>query len=58
MILGSHDRRRQPSSAQDYRRVPDARIEILDGVGHTPVIEDPDTAGALLHGFALQTAPR
>ncbi|MEU0832788.1 hypothetical protein [Streptomyces sp. NPDC005969] len=38
--------------------VPDARIEILDGVGHTPMIEDPDTAGALLHGFALQTAPR
>src|SRR4029450_1134466 len=35
VIFGSRDRRWQPSSAQDYRRVPPARIEILD-VGHTP----------------------
>ncbi|MFE4329815.1 alpha/beta fold hydrolase [Streptomyces sp. NPDC056831] len=58
VIFGSQDRRWQPSSAQDYRRVPHARIEILDGVGHTPMLEDPDTTGALLHGFALETAPR
>ncbi|MDJ0384523.1 alpha/beta hydrolase [Streptomyces sp. G-G2] len=58
VIFGSRDRRWQPSSAQDYRRVPHARIEILDGVGHTPMFEDPDTTGALLHGFALETASR
>ncbi|MFD4761355.1 alpha/beta fold hydrolase [Streptomyces sp. NPDC058439] len=58
VIFGSQDRRWQPSSAQDYRRVPHARIEILDGVGHTPMLEDPDTTGDLLHGFALETAPR
>ncbi|MFK8843718.1 alpha/beta fold hydrolase [Streptomyces sp. Ac-502] len=58
VIFGSQDRRWQPSSAQDYRRVPHARIEILGGVGHTPMFEDPDTTGALLHGFALATAPR
>ena len=58
VIFGSEDRRWQPSSAQDYRRVPDARIEILDGVGHTPMFESPDTTGALLHGFAVETAPR
>ncbi|MEU7230253.1 alpha/beta fold hydrolase [Streptomyces chrestomyceticus] len=58
VIFGSQDRRWQPSSAQDYRRVPHARIEILDGVGHTPMFEDPDTTGALLHGFTLTTAPR
>ncbi|MEU7162452.1 alpha/beta fold hydrolase [Streptomyces chrestomyceticus] len=58
VIFGSQDRRWQPSSAQDYRRVPHARIEILAGVGHTPMFEDPDTTGALLHGFTLTTAPR
>ncbi|MFE3900286.1 alpha/beta fold hydrolase [Streptomyces sp. NPDC059153] len=58
VIFGSQDRRWQPSSAQDYRRVPHARIESLDGVGHTPMLEDPDATGALLHGFALETAPR
>jgi pimeloyl-ACP methyl ester carboxylesterase len=54
VIFGSRDRRWQPSSAEDYRRVPQARIEILD-VGHTPMFEDPDTTGALLRGFAADT---
>ncbi|ADB31419.1 alpha/beta hydrolase fold protein [Kribbella flavida DSM 17836] len=53
VIFGSADRRWQPSSAEDYRRVPRARIEILDGVGHTPMYEDPGTTGALLHQFAI-----
>jgi pimeloyl-ACP methyl ester carboxylesterase len=58
VIFGSRDRRWQPSSAQDYRRVPHGRIEILDGVGHTPMFEDPGTTGALLHGFAAETPSR
>ncbi|MFG2721509.1 alpha/beta fold hydrolase [Streptomyces sp. NPDC048416] len=58
VIFGSRDRRWQPSSAQDYRRVPHVRIEILDGVGHTPMVEDPDTTGTLLHGFVLEAASR
>ncbi|MFE5587081.1 alpha/beta fold hydrolase [Kitasatospora sp. NPDC056531] len=57
VVFGSQDRRWQPASAQDYRQVPHARVEILDGVGHTPMIEDPDTTGTLLHGFAVETAP-
>ncbi|MEU5693581.1 alpha/beta hydrolase [Actinosynnema sp. NPDC020468] len=52
VIFGSQDHRWQPSSAEDYRRVPHARIEILDGVGHTPMFEDPDTTGNLLRDFA------
>ena len=55
VIFGSRDRRWQPSSAEDYRRVPQARIEILD-VGHTPMFEDPDSTGALLRDFAVDTA--
>ncbi|MEU1509899.1 alpha/beta hydrolase [Kitasatospora sp. NPDC005748] len=57
VVFGSQDHRWRPSSAQDYRQVPHARIEILDGVGHTPMLEDPDTTGTLLHGFAIETAP-
>ncbi|CCH32499.1 alpha/beta fold hydrolase [Actinosynnema sp. NPDC047251] len=58
VIFGSQDRRWRPSSAQDYRLNLHSRIEILDGVGHTPMYEDPDATGALLHGFAVETAPR
>ncbi|MGW0364699.1 alpha/beta fold hydrolase [Streptomyces sp. NPDC002990] len=57
VICGSQDRRWRPSSAQDHGRFPHARIVILDGVGHTPMFEDPDTTGTLLHGFATQAAP-
>src|SRR5262245_1155186 len=53
VIFRSRDRRWQPSSAEDYRRVRQARIEILDA-GHTPMLEDPDTTGALLRGFVLR----
>ncbi|MCX5384831.1 alpha/beta fold hydrolase [Streptomyces sp. NBC_00083] len=56
VILGSQDRRWQPASAQDYRRVPHARIEILDGVSHTPMLEGPDTTGNLLRSFAPESA--
>ncbi|MEV6426566.1 alpha/beta hydrolase [Nocardia sp. NPDC051463] len=51
VIFGSRDRRWQPSSFQDYRRVPNVRIEILD-CGHTPMLEEPDITDTLLRDFA------
>ncbi|UVS78637.1 alpha/beta fold hydrolase [Actinokineospora sp. UTMC 2448] len=51
VIFGAEDRRWQPSSAQDYRQVPQVRLELLAGVGHTPMIEAPDPTGALLRDF-------
>lgn len=54
VLFGSQDHRWRLSSAEDYRQVPGARVEILDGVGHTPMIEDPGTTGTLLHGFAVE----
>jgi pimeloyl-ACP methyl ester carboxylesterase len=51
VLYGSRDRRWQPASFQDYRRVPHVRIETLD-CGHTPMIEELDTAGTLIRDFA------
>ncbi|MEC3917653.1 alpha/beta fold hydrolase [Nocardia sp. CDC160] len=50
VIYGTRDRRWQPSSFDDYRQIPSARIEPLD-CGHTPMAEDPDHTGPLLRDF-------
>jgi pimeloyl-ACP methyl ester carboxylesterase len=51
VIFGTHDQRWRSSSAAAYSAVPDARVELLPGVGHTPMIEDPRTTGTLLLEF-------
>ena len=52
VIFGTDDRRWRSSSAAAYNIVPGARVEMLPGVGHTPMLEDPQTTGTLLLGFA------
>ncbi|MBO0826529.1 MAG: alpha/beta fold hydrolase [Streptosporangiales bacterium] len=52
VIFGEEDRRWRPSSADDYRVVPGARVEMLAGVGHSPNMEDPPRTAALLLAFA------
>lgn len=52
VIFGADDRRWRASSAASYREVPGARVEMLPGVGHTPMIEDPQATEALLLDFA------
>ncbi|WP_084316947.1 alpha/beta fold hydrolase [Actinospica robiniae] len=52
VIFGSADKRWSPSSADAYRNVPDARVEVLPGVGHTPMYEDPRRTCELLTEFA------
>jgi pimeloyl-ACP methyl ester carboxylesterase len=51
VIFGQEDARYSSSSAADYRAVPGARIELLAGVGHTPMLEDPQTTARLLREF-------
>jgi pimeloyl-ACP methyl ester carboxylesterase len=52
VIFGADDHRWRSSSAAAYRVVPGARVELLPGVGHTPMMEDPQATGKLLLGFA------
>ncbi|WP_159052104.1 alpha/beta fold hydrolase, partial [Streptomyces niveiscabiei] len=49
VLFGEDDRRWRSSSAAEYTVVPGARIHLLPGLGHSPILEDPPrTAAALL----------
>jgi pimeloyl-ACP methyl ester carboxylesterase len=56
VVFGAEDRRWRSSSAEDYRVVPGAQIEVLPGVGHTPMFEDTATLSVMLRGFAALSA--
>jgi pimeloyl-ACP methyl ester carboxylesterase len=58
VIFGTEDARYPSSSAAAYRVVPGARVELLPGVGHTPMMEDPQTTGTLLLEFATAAGHR
>lgn len=51
VVYGEDDRRWRSSSAADYRAVPGARIEMLPGLGHSPLLEDPPRTAAALLAF-------
>ena len=56
VIFGAGDQRWRSSSAAAYHAVPGARVEMLPGVGHTPMMEDPQTTGKLLLDFVAAAA--
>jgi pimeloyl-ACP methyl ester carboxylesterase len=51
VIFGQEDRRWNSASATDYLAVPGARLELLPGIGHTPILEDPPATVAHLLAF-------
>ncbi|MEV0587959.1 alpha/beta hydrolase [Nonomuraea sp. NPDC050310] len=54
VIFGAADPRWEPSSARRYEAVPGARVELLPGVGHLPMLEAPEATGDLLLSFAAR----
>ncbi|MFI6791962.1 alpha/beta fold hydrolase [Nonomuraea sp. NPDC050383] len=51
VIFGQDDRRWRSSSAADYRVVPGVKVEMLPGLGHSPILEDPPRTAASLLAF-------
>ncbi|RBQ21305.1 alpha/beta hydrolase [Spongiactinospora rosea] len=51
VIFGEDDRRWRSTSAADYRIVPAAKIELLPGLGHSPILEDPPRTATPLLAF-------
>ena len=56
VIFGAADPRYDPSSARQYDAVPNARVEMLPGVGHVPILEAPEKTSELLLGFTAAAA--
>lgn len=56
VVFGAADPRWDPGSARQYAEVPGARIEMLPGVGHIPLLEAPGATGELLLAFAASGA--
>lgn len=52
VVFGEDDRRWRSSSASDYLAVPGAKVEMLPGLGHSPLIEDPARTAPPLLAFA------
>ncbi len=52
VVFGAADPRWDPASAHRYAAVPGARVELLPGVGHAPMLEAPAPTADLLLGFA------
>lgn len=51
VIFGVEDRRWRSSSTAGYTTVPNVAVELLPGIGHTPMLEEPDLTTDLLAGF-------
>jgi pimeloyl-ACP methyl ester carboxylesterase len=51
VICGEDDRRWRASFAADYYAVPGAHVEMLSGLGHSPLLEDPPRAATPLLAF-------
>ncbi|MFJ2770433.1 alpha/beta fold hydrolase [Streptomyces sp. NPDC087300] len=56
VVFGAADPRWDPKSAHEYAVVPNARIELLPGIGHLTMLEEPARTGELLLDFTATGA--
>jgi pimeloyl-ACP methyl ester carboxylesterase len=54
VIFGSRDALVAPESAKLYETVPGAKVVILGGPGHSPMVEAPEKTLALIKNFLAQ----
>ncbi|MFD9339765.1 alpha/beta fold hydrolase [Streptomyces sp. NPDC060028] len=57
VLFGEEDHRWRSSTAIDYTAVPGAKVEVLPGLGHSPMLEDPERTTAFLLPFLEAPAP-
>jgi pimeloyl-ACP methyl ester carboxylesterase len=55
VIFGREDKRWDSSAASAYLAVPGARLELLPGIGHPPMLEDAAATSRLLTDFLAET---
>lgn len=55
VIMGELDAIVLPTDAALYATVPNARVEIIPGVGHSPMVEAPAATAELIIGFIAET---
>jgi pimeloyl-ACP methyl ester carboxylesterase len=48
VVFGAEDRIVDPESANDYRDIPGGRVIVLSGIGHTPQMDAPARAAAIV----------
>ncbi|MCT2584825.1 alpha/beta fold hydrolase [Actinophytocola gossypii] len=58
VVFGAADPRWEPTSARRYEAVPTARVEMLPGVGHLPMLEATGRTADLLLDFTARTRDR
>jgi len=57
VIFGTEDALIAPSSAKLYDTVPGAKIVMVDGAGHSPMVEKPEKTLALIRNFINEPIP-
>lgn len=56
-VIGAEDQIVDPAAAEEgWSDVPGIRIEVMEGVGHTPQVEAPEETAALIEEFAAEAA--
>jgi pimeloyl-ACP methyl ester carboxylesterase len=51
VLFGDRDRLVDPDATSAWRKVPGARVEVVRGAGHTPIVERPAESTRLLRAF-------